>query len=45
MEKQNQKNNIDYLVSVSIIKSLLNAKLITEEEYKKIDLLNRSIFL
>ncbi|MEC1788646.1 SHOCT domain-containing protein [Schinkia azotoformans] len=35
---------VNYLLSVHILKELREKKLITEEEYRKIDALNQSTF-
>lgn len=38
-------HNVDYLLSVHILKELREKKLITEEEFCKIDELNRKAFI
>lgn len=37
-------HTVNYLLSVHILKELREKKLITEEEYRKIDALNQSTF-
>jgi hypothetical protein len=39
-----QKKSIDYLLSLSLLKQLKSKNLITEEEFNKIDLLNKRSF-
>lgn len=37
-------HNVDYLLSIHILKELREKKLITEDEYRKIDQLNQITF-
>jgi len=39
------KNNIEYLLSKGIAEMLLNHGLITSEEYKELDTLNKQSFI
>ncbi|WP_337589638.1 SHOCT domain-containing protein [Paenibacillus sp. A3] len=39
-----KKKSIDYMLSLSLLKQLKSQNLITEEEFTKIDLLNKKSF-
>ena len=44
MSNEQMHNEIDYVLSVNIIKKMLTKGLISPEEYRKIDMLNRESF-
>ncbi|WP_323958397.1 SHOCT domain-containing protein [Brevibacillus composti] len=39
-----QRKSIDYMLSLSLLKQLKSQKLITEEEFLEIDMLNKKSF-
>ena len=44
MSNEQLRNEIDYFLSVNIIKKMLESGLISPEEFRKIDMLNRESF-